>query len=175
MSFGILEAIGIAGTVAAEAAPAAAAAAGSVGSAVGDVGAGIAAGLTGSTAGAGTSAILPGLATIGSAALPSLATTALGQGITGIQGAAANAQNQAAGKSAAATTGLTNQVQSAEARQTGSGVWGHAEGGPIALQNGDWVVPADVLSSIGNGSTKAGAQFLNDYFGLNDDGQGSPT
>ena len=159
------------GTAAAEAAPAAAA----VGSAVGDVGAGIAAGLTGSTAGAGTSAILPGLSTIASAAMPTLATTALGQGITGIQGAQANSQNQAAGRNAATNAGLTNQVQSAEARQTGSGVWGHAAGGPVALQNGDWVVPADVLSSIGNGSTKAGAQFLNDYFGLNDDGQGSPT
>lgn len=35
-----------------------------------------------------------------------------------------------------------------------------ARGGSVRLKNGDYVVPADVVSALGNGSTKAGAKYL---------------
>lgn len=35
-----------------------------------------------------------------------------------------------------------------------------ARGGSVRLRNGDYVVPADVVSALGNGSTKAGAKYL---------------
>ena len=189
MSFGILEAIGIAtavaapeaaATTAAVAAPeAAAAAAPGLLEAIGNVG-GALVGTEGVGAG-GLSSLMSGganagsLSTIGSSLAPSLVTTALGQGIQGVQGAEASSQNQRTGRNLATANAMNDQVQSASANQTGAKLWGHAEGGPVALQNGDWVVPADVLSSIGNGSTNAGAQFLNEYFGLNDARAGSPT
>lgn len=34
------------------------------------------------------------------------------------------------------------------------------EGGSISLRGGDYVVPADVVSALGNGSSKAGAKYL---------------
>ena len=43
---------------------------------------------------------------------------------------------------------------------------GLAEGGAVGLENGDFILPADVVSALGNGSTKAGANFLNDFFGV---------
>ena len=39
-----------------------------------------------------------------------------------------------------------------------------ARGGSVRLKNGDYVVPADVVSALGNGSTKAGAKYLNHLF-----------
>ena len=35
-----------------------------------------------------------------------------------------------------------------------------AKGGSVRLKNGDYIVPADVVSALGNGSTKAGAKYL---------------
>ena len=35
-----------------------------------------------------------------------------------------------------------------------------ARGGSVRLKNGDYIVPADVVSALGNGSTKAGAKYL---------------
>lgn len=35
-----------------------------------------------------------------------------------------------------------------------------ARGGSVSLKNGDYIVPADVVSALGNGSSKAGAKYL---------------
>jgi len=47
-----------------------------------------------------------------------------------------------------------------------SGSWlpGKAKGGAIHLRDGDFIIPADVVSAIGNGSTKAGAKYLDHLF-----------
>jgi len=212
MSFGILEAIGIATAAAAPEATAAAvsiapeiATTGSfigdaaalglggtaetavgtgttIGELAGGVGGGAAgesglAGLLGGSLPVGTiSNSIPGvLGALGNAAGQQVAGQAISQGVKGIQNGVASAENRNAGNKLAASSAASDRQQVADANQTGAKLWGHAEGGPVALQNGDWVVPADVLSSIGNGSTNAGAQFLNEYFGLNDAGTGSPT
>ena len=41
---------------------------------------------------------------------------------------------------------------------------GKAKGGAIHLRDGDFIIPADVVSAIGNGSTKAGAEYLDHLF-----------
>ena len=46
----------------------------------------------------------------------------------------------------------------------GSWLPGKAKGGAVHLKNGDFIVPADVVSAIGNGSTKAGAKYLDHLF-----------
>ena len=38
------------------------------------------------------------------------------------------------------------------------------KGGGIAMRDGQYVIPADVVSAIGNGSSKAGAKFLEQAF-----------
>jgi hypothetical protein len=37
----------------------------------------------------------------------------------------------------------------------------NAKGGRVALNDGAYIIPADVVSALGNGSTKAGGEFLN--------------
>lgn len=44
------------------------------------------------------------------------------------------------------------------------GSQGMAHGGQVRLRNGDFIIPADVVSAIGNGSTKAGARYLDHLF-----------
>lgn len=39
-----------------------------------------------------------------------------------------------------------------------------AEGGEINLQSGQFVIPADIVSDLGNGDTKAGMEFLRQFF-----------
>lgn len=41
-----------------------------------------------------------------------------------------------------------------------------AEGGDVNLRDGDFILPADIVSAMGDGSTKAGAKFLDEFFGL---------
>ena len=41
---------------------------------------------------------------------------------------------------------------------------GKAHGGSIRLENNAFIIPADVVSAIGNGSTKAGAKYLDHLF-----------
>jgi hypothetical protein len=43
---------------------------------------------------------------------------------------------------------------------------GLAAGGSVDLHDGDFILPADIVSAMGNGSTKAGAQFLDEFFGV---------
>jgi uncharacterized circularly permuted ATP-grasp superfamily protein len=62
----------------------------------------------------------------------------------------------------AVTPGDTTRVQLAE----GGMVHGYAQGGqadnvPAMLSEGEFVIPADVVSALGDGSTKAGASALN--------------
>ena len=42
----------------------------------------------------------------------------------------------------------------------GMGSIGMAQGGQVPLKNGAYIIPADVVSALGNGSSKAGADFL---------------
>ena len=42
----------------------------------------------------------------------------------------------------------------------GLGKMGYASGGHVPLKNGAYIIPADVVSALGNGSSKAGAEFL---------------
>lgn len=41
---------------------------------------------------------------------------------------------------------------------------GKAKGGSLRLQSNSYIIPADVVSAIGNGSTKAGAEYLDHLF-----------
>jgi len=41
---------------------------------------------------------------------------------------------------------------------------GKAHGGSLRLENNAFIIPADVVSAIGNGSTKAGAKYLDHLF-----------
>lgn len=142
----------------------------------------LASGVGGGAAGSSGLASLAGiggssgaLGSLGSLAGQQLAGQAIGQGIQGIQSAEATAQNQQAGKQAFLANSAEQQAQQRQAGALGTKVFGHATGGEVNLHNGDWIVPADVLSNIGNGSTDAGARFLNDFFGIHNDGQRSPT
>ena len=42
----------------------------------------------------------------------------------------------------------------------GIGSIGMAKGGQVPIKEGAYVIPADVVSALGNGSSKAGADFL---------------
>ena len=75
------------------------------------------------------------------------------KGAEGIGQAAANAQTEKG----------SDQV-----KQQYFSSWAHGgevqhaarEGGSIRLRNGDFIIPADVVSALGNGSSKAGAKYL---------------
>lgn len=43
---------------------------------------------------------------------------------------------------------------------SGMGSIGMAGGGQVPVKNGAYIIPADVVSALGNGSSKAGAEFL---------------
>ena len=58
------------------------------------------------------------------------------------------------------------KVQQAQGERVGLGAnVGMAQGGEVPLEDGQWIVPADVVSALGNGSTDGGARFLDQYFG----------
>ena len=67
-----------------------------------------------------------------------------------------NALRQAGSESAQGTYG--------PGWSTSSWMQSKAKGGQIHLRNGDFIIPADVVSAIGNGSTKAGAKYLDHLF-----------
>lgn len=81
------------------------------------------------------------------------------------------------GGSSMADTTAQNYVENRDARQLSQQQYGRplgggklgsrfAEGGELNLEDGQFILPADVVSALGNGSTKAGAQFLDEFFGL---------
>jgi hypothetical protein len=43
---------------------------------------------------------------------------------------------------------------------SGIGSIGMAQGGQVPVRDGAYIIPADVVSALGNGSSKAGAEFL---------------
>ena len=163
--------------------------AGSLASGVG-AGAAGEAGLAGSLAGAmpvGTASSLGGAA---AAAAPTTLTSGgltgfghlgdtaasniLSQGVQGVNQELANAgtrQNESDYLNTLAAQDLAGS-QAVKKLYSGSGEgfkgWAEggiatiqaAKGGSVGLKNGDYIVPADVVSALGNGSTKAGAKYL---------------
>ena len=65
---------------------------------------------------------------------------------------------------------VKDYVENKHAGELGSQVWGlapgKAGGGEVNLEDGQFILPADIVSALGNGSTKAGAEFLDEFFGL---------
>jgi hypothetical protein len=95
-----------------------------------------------------------------------LGQTAVGQivdqGVQGIQAQQQNAAvNQANQKDAQA-----QEAQRKDATALGGQIYGLAAGGGVDLHDGQFIIPADVVSALGNGSTKAGAAFLDEFFGM---------
>ena len=99
------------------------------------------------------------------------------QGITsGVQNMQAGAQSRANNRNAIAAIQSGEQQRKSEDEalnrkmntlygglNQGRGI-GMAKGGEVGLQEGQFIIPADVVSALGNGSTKAGAKFLDEFF-----------
>ena len=143
-----------------------------VGSTVGGLASGVGAGAAGE-AGLGIAGALP-VGTLSSAAAPGmlgglgsfaaqqLGGQAISQGVQGIQNMQAEGQARQSARLGAAQEAQKTQ----DAKALGSQVYGLAGGGEVNLEDGQFILPADVVSALGNGSTKAGAQFLDEFFGL---------
>ena len=71
---------------------------------------------------------------------------------------AAEAVSPAAAPSAAPLGGLGSIGQDQKKAATGGIMF--ADGGQVPVRNGAYIIPADVVSALGNGSSKAGAEFL---------------
>ena len=111
--------------------------------------------LGGAGTGAATGSTLGGVGTeVAKAAIP----TAV-QGLGGMMGSGYSGPS-------ATDMAIRNQQEDKQAKQLGSQTWGLAGGGEVNLEDGQFILPADVVSALGNGSTKAGAEFLDEFFGL---------
>ena len=86
----------------------------------------------------------------------------LNTGVQGIQNA--QAQEQIRKNERVGSAEQAQQMQ--DAKGLGAQVAGLAAGGGVDLHDGDFIFPADVVSALGNGSTKAGAKFLDEFFGV---------
>jgi hypothetical protein len=97
----------------------------------------------------------------------------LGMGMDAYKQNALNKQMEADYNAA----GVRSQQQTEDARKEAESLYGFgglgggkglgmglAAGGGVRLQEGQFIIPADVVSALGNGSTKAGAKFLDDFF-----------
>ena len=154
-----------------------------VGSTVGGLASGVGSGAAGS-AGLGITGALP-VGTIANAAAPGMlgglgsfaaqqfGGQILGQGVQGIQdmqGAAANkrAQDEYSAQQQASAEDARALSRQQYGRPLGGGKLGasFAAGGDVNLRDGDFILPADIVSAMGDGSTKAGAKFLDKFFGL---------
>lgn len=123
--------------------------------------------------------------TTGSATGDALATTAtISAGTSGIKegaqaGLNAEAQSKANNLFKGNTANQTAQLNKTGAMagdlygpQSGNGGWATPqpgmfsakEGGEIALETGQFVIPADIVSALGNGDTEAGQRFLTEFF-----------
>lgn len=124
------------------------------------------AGMTGAQG--ATSGILSALPTTGSAALD---TALVSGGVGGVQ------QGVQAKQQADVTTAQNKGYRQLSAQQAGEsadalkdvrntlgGGLMLAEGGGVNLQSGQFVIPADIVSDLGNGDTKAGMEFLKQFF-----------
>lgn len=133
-------------------------------------------GIGGNIAGAGTqqgSMLGSLLANVPESVTKGGANMALNQGIQGIQNAQIGAQNEKAGRQAYMGDAAQQERDRRNAYTIGSQTMGMAAGGEVPLEDGDWIIPADVVSALGNGSTDAGASFLNDFFGLSNGSSGN--
>jgi hypothetical protein len=102
-----------------------------------------------------------------------LAKEGIGTGMDTMQ---QNAQNTANSRMAQSYAQASAQQQKekddafkAQLARTQGGIsggrgMGMNKGGEVALQEGQFIIPADVVSALGNGSTKAGANFLDEFF-----------
>lgn len=115
--------------------------------------------------------------TIASTTIPS-ATISGGQQVVQA-GLDANAQGKANNLYRSNTTNQQADLNKAGAMagdlygpQSGSGGWASPQpgmfaakkGGEIALETGQFVIPADIVSALGNGDTEAGQRFLTEFF-----------
>lgn len=131
--------------------------------------------------GIGTAANLPtipaGVATPAATAAPVTSSpTALGGGFTGFGNVGDFLAKEVGTKALTEGIGGINQSvanaktekESDKIKQDYFSGWAHGgdvqhvarEGGSIRLKNGDFIIPADVVSALGNGSSKAGAKYL---------------
>ena len=62
------------------------------------------------------------------------------------------------------TIDKAKQEGQTEATSTYGGFGHFAHGGSLRLEQSSYIIPADVVSAIGNGSTKAGAKYLDHLF-----------
>ena len=62
--------------------------------------------------------------------------------------------------SAAPAPALAPQISPNPEQKAAQGGVMYAHGGHVPLKNGAYIIPADVVSALGNGSSKAGAEFL---------------
>lgn len=130
------------------------------GGAAGEAGLGIAGALpVGTISNAAAPGLLGGL---GSFAAQQVGGQAISQGVQGIQ----NAQLQEQARQNERLGAAQDAQKTKDAKGLGSQVYGLAAGGGVDLQDGDFIFPADVVSALGNGSTKAGAKFLDEFFGV---------
>lgn len=74
-------------------------------------------------------------------------------------------QDQEAQQKNADARELSAQVSGGISGGLGLGGRRFAHGGGVDLEEGQFIIPADVVSALGNGSTKAGAAFLDEFFG----------
>jgi hypothetical protein len=92
--------------------------------------------------------------------LSSPVTKMVGGQAVNVAGSAMNPPPSYGNQGAQTIAGAKQQGQE-EANSTYKS-WAH--GGSIRLENNSFIIPADVVSAIGNGSTKAGAKYLDHLF-----------
>jgi hypothetical protein len=93
----------------------------------------------------------------------------IGAGITGAQQSANSRMAQSYAQASAQQQKEKDDAFKAQMARTQGGIsggrgMGMNKGGEVALQEGQFIIPADVVSALGNGSTKAGANFLDEFF-----------
>lgn len=105
-----------------------------------------------------------------------VAKQGLGMGIEGIQNQMASNAIDKQAKQDMAMADIRGAQQTKAAEEDANKMYGPAgglgggrglgmnEGGGVRLREGQFIIPADVVSALGNGSTKAGASFLDDFF-----------
>ena len=138
-------------------------------------------GLATNASAASPATLAPGASTSTASALPTtgssiLDSTIVGGGLTGAQktaeaiqtGNAVEAQNkgyeQLKGRQGQELSNVRKQQNLDESGLAGGKPLGAAHGGSINLQSGQFVIPADIVSDLGNGDTKAGMEFLKQFF-----------
>lgn len=115
-----------------------------------------------------------GISTGSGAADSALGAQALGGGMSGIQqgiGGLQQAQAMKKQNRAFQAVDAANAADAAQGQQMANTLFGgqgwagkFAEGGEVHLKSGQFVIPADIVSALGNGDTDAGQKFLVDFF-----------